>query len=81
MTATHSDRSMHQTAALNLHAQSAQQDELFKLGSVLNGLEHGALRMRQKVYDLTAAVRSGSYGIDALELSRRLVRECVASAI
>lgn len=78
--ATGSNRFADQTAAPSLLAPCAQQDELCKLGSVLNGLEGGAVRMRTRVYELAAAVRSGRYVIDAAELSRRIVRECVASA-
>ncbi|MGH9584287.1 MAG: hypothetical protein ACRD4O_15285 [Bryobacteraceae bacterium] len=80
MTATGSNRFVDDTAASNLLAPGAQQDELFKLGSVLNGLESGALRMRKRVYDLAAAVRSGRYAVNAAELSRRIVHECMASA-
>jgi anti-sigma28 factor (negative regulator of flagellin synthesis) len=66
-------------AASTLLVQSAQQDQLCKLGSVLNGLENGALRMRRRVYELGAAVRSGSYVVDSLELSRRIIRELAAA--
>lgn len=80
MTATGSKRFADETAASAVLAPSAQQDQLFKLGSVLNGLEGGAVRMRTRVYELAAAVRSGKYTVDARELSRRIVLECVASA-
>lgn len=80
MSATGSNHFAQQTAASALAASSAQQDELFKLGSLLNGLEGGALRMRKRVYELAAAVRGGHYAVDAKELSRRIVRECGAGA-
>lgn len=80
MTVTGSKRFADRTAASTLLAPSAQPEELCKLGSVLNGLEGGAIRMRKRVYELAAAVHSGNYRVDARELSRRIVRECVASA-
>lgn len=80
MTASGSNRFTRDTAAHALAASSTQQDELFKLGSVLNGLEGGAMRMRKRVYELAAAVRAGKYAVDAKELSRRIVRECAAGA-
>jgi len=78
---TSSKRFMREAAAANLFAQRALQDELVKLGSVLNGLEMGARQMRQKVCDLTLRVRSGNYTIDALALSRRMVQECLSFSI
>jgi anti-sigma28 factor (negative regulator of flagellin synthesis) len=79
--ATSSKRLMRGTVAANLFAQRALQDELVKLGSVLNGLETGARQMRQKVRDLAARVRSGNYKIDALELSRRIVQESLSFSV
>jgi|GEM_PF-6856059 anti-sigma28 factor (negative regulator of flagellin synthesis) len=72
---------MRKTVTANLFAQKALQDELVKLGSVLNGLETGARQMRQKVCDLATRVRSGNYTIDALELSRRIVQECLSVSV
>jgi hypothetical protein len=80
MTASGSNPLTRETATSTLAASCAQQDELWKLGSVLNGLEGGAIRMRKRVYELAAAVRAGKYAVDAKELSRCIVRECGAGA-
>jgi hypothetical protein len=54
--------------------------QLSKLGSVLNGLENGAARMRSHVQHAIAAVRSGTYRVDALQLSRLIVGEAMDPA-
>lgn len=54
--------------------------QLSRLGSVLNGLEQGASAMRRHVLQAMRAVRSGTYTVDAVQLSRRIVGETVGSA-
>jgi hypothetical protein len=54
--------------------------QLSKLSSVLNGLEDGASAMRRQAQQLMRAVRSGTYNVDALQLSRRIVGDTLASA-
>jgi hypothetical protein len=51
--------------------------DLTKLSAVLNGLEHGASAMRRHAREATAAVKSGTYGVDASVLSGRIIRECL----
>ena len=63
------ERIMQQTDAL----------QLTKLSSVLNGLESGAVRIRQHIEDAMRAVRSGTYRVDAVQLSRRIVGEALRS--
>ncbi len=47
--------------------------QLFKLGSVLNGLETGASAMHKQILHVMAAVRSGTYYVDPVQLSRRII--------
>jgi anti-sigma28 factor (negative regulator of flagellin synthesis) len=54
--------------------------QLSRLSSVLNGLEYGASAMRRRAQQLMRAVRSGTYTVDALKLSRRIVGDTLASA-
>jgi anti-sigma28 factor (negative regulator of flagellin synthesis) len=63
----------------NDNAEAADGTQLSKLGSVLNGLEHGASRMRRKAQELMHSVRSGTYEIDPLQLSRRIIGDTLAS--
>jgi anti-sigma28 factor (negative regulator of flagellin synthesis) len=53
--------------------------QLSKLSSVLNGLEQGASAMRRRARQLMRAVRSGTYEVDPLKLSRRMIGDTVAS--
>ncbi|MBV9081202.1 MAG: hypothetical protein JOZ62_00890 [Acidobacteriaceae bacterium] len=53
--------------------------QLSKLSSVLNGLEGGAVIIRRHVLDAMRAVRSGTYQVDAVTLSRRIVGEALGS--
>jgi len=70
--------------ALAAESRSGAQDsdgaQLSRLGSVLNGLENGASIMRQHVQQAMGSVRSGTYRVDASELSRRIVGEALGSA-
>jgi anti-sigma28 factor (negative regulator of flagellin synthesis) len=54
--------------------------QLSKLSSVLNGLEQGASAMRRQAQQLMRAVRSGTYEVDPLQLSRRIIGDALASA-
>jgi hypothetical protein len=52
--------------------------QLTRLNSVLNGLRRGALGMRARVQQVMNAVRLGSYKVDSLQVSRRIVSETMA---
>jgi anti-sigma28 factor (negative regulator of flagellin synthesis) len=53
--------------------------QLTKLSSVLNGLEHGASAMRQHVSRAMAALKSGTYKVDASAVSRLIISESLGS--
>lgn len=53
--------------------------QLAKLGSVLNGLQHGASAMQQHICQAMAALKAGTYKVDASAVSRLLIRECLQS--
>jgi hypothetical protein len=61
-------------------AQQAPEDasQLTKLSSVLNGLKRGASAMRAQVTHAMAAVRSGDYHVDPLQVSRSIVMDSMA---
>jgi hypothetical protein len=54
--------------------------QLSKLSSVLNGLESGASAIRRHVLEAMKAVRTGTYEVNAVELSRRIVGEALRPA-
>jgi hypothetical protein len=54
--------------------------QLSRLSSVLNGLENGAMVMRRHVLQAMKAVRGGTYRVDPLQLSKRIVGEALGSA-
>ena len=60
--------------------QQAPEDatQLTKLSSVLNGLKRGATAMRAQVTHAMAAVRSGDYHVDPLQVSRSIVLDSLA---
>lgn len=60
--------------------QSSDGAQLSKLSSVLNGLENGASAIRRHVYQAMSAVRDGTYNVDSLQLSKRIVGEALGSA-
>jgi hypothetical protein len=60
--------------------QSADSAQLSKLSSVLNGLENGASAIRRHVQQAMSAVRGGTYYVDPLQLSKRIVGEALGSA-
>lgn len=58
-----------------LHTRDSAQ--LSKLSSVLNGLEGGAQLMQRHIEDAIRAVRAGTYRVDPIKLSQRIVREAL----
>ncbi|HEX3681189.1 MAG TPA: hypothetical protein VHU83_01510 [Bryobacteraceae bacterium] len=61
-------------------AQSSDGGQLSTLSSVLNGLENGASAIRRHVQQAMRAVRGGTYQVDSLQLSKRIVGEALGSA-
>ena len=59
--------------------QSPDGTQLSKLSSVLNGLENGASAIRRHVQQAMSAVRTGTYRVDSLQLSKRIVGEALGS--
>jgi len=51
--------------------------QLFKLSSVLNGLEGGAQMMQRQLQEAVRAVADGTYRVDTIILSRRIVGEAL----
>ena len=52
--------------------------QLTKLSTVLNSLKKGASAMRNQVTQVMGAVRSGSYQVDAIAVSRSIVGDSLA---
>ena len=66
-------------------AQTAQEPlppdddfQLTKLSSVLNGLRKGASVMRAQFVQAMNAVKSGTYQVDPMQVSRRIVGDSLA---
>lgn len=53
--------------------------QLSKLSSILNGLEGGAQIMQRHVQEARVAVKAGTYSVDPVQLSRRIVGEALRS--
>ncbi|MBV8810732.1 MAG: hypothetical protein JO033_18855 [Acidobacteriaceae bacterium] len=53
--------------------------QLTRLSSVINGLELGASKMRAKAAYLMTAVASGNYRVDASQVSRRIIVDCLVT--
>lgn len=51
--------------------------QLSKLSSVLNGLEGGAQVMQRHIQEAIHAVAAGTYRVDPITLSRRIVGEAL----
>jgi hypothetical protein len=51
--------------------------QLSRLSSVLNGLEGGASAMCRRTQEAIRAVRSGTYKVDPIQLSRRIVGDAL----
>ena len=60
-------------------SESGDGAQLSKLSSVLNGLENGATAMRRHVQQAMSAVRHGTYRVDAVRLSKRIVGEALGA--
>jgi hypothetical protein len=58
-----------------LHARDSIQ--LSNLSSVLNGLEGGAQVMQRHANEAIRAVRAGTYRVDPIKLSKRIVGEAL----
>lgn len=54
--------------------------QLTKLSSVLNGLENGASLIKRHLLDARRAVHAGTYNVEPIQLSRRIVGEALRSA-
>ena len=69
-----------QTTGSASEAASPQDEmQLTKLSSVLNSLKKGASAMRSQVAQVMASVRSGTYEVDPIQVSRSIVGESLAS--
>jgi hypothetical protein len=51
--------------------------QLNKLSSVINGLNKGAKAIRSHMTVASGAVRSGTYRVDPLQISQRIIRDCL----
>jgi hypothetical protein len=51
--------------------------QLSKLSSVLRALNRGANAIRSRITAASGAVRSGTYRVDPLQLSQRIIRDCL----
>lgn len=51
--------------------------QLSRLSSVLNGLEGGAQIMQQHLQQTSHSIKAGTYSIDPMQLSRRIVGEAL----
>lgn len=61
----------------NSPSENSGAAQLSKLASILNGLESGATIMRRHVQQAMSAVRGGTYRVDSLQLSKRIVGEAL----
>jgi len=51
--------------------------QLSKLSSVINGLNRGATVIRSHINAASGAVQAGTYSVDPLRVSERIVRDCL----
>jgi hypothetical protein len=51
--------------------------QLSKLSSVLRALNRGANAIRSHIAEASGAVRSGTYRVDPIQLSQRIIRDCL----
>lgn len=56
-------------------AAMGTESQLANLSSVLNGLNRGATVMQSQMDAASGAVKSGTYRVDPLQLSQRIVRD------
>jgi hypothetical protein len=59
--------------------ENTQSTQLWKLNSILNGLDHGANACIRNAKEAATAVRSGTYSVQSIQLSRRIIGECLVS--
>ena len=52
-------------------------NQLSKLSSVLNGLDGGARLMQEQLVKTLRAIRAGTYQVDSVQLSRRIIGEAL----
>ena len=69
---------IHGASKDNARLAAEDASQLTKLSSVLNGLKLGATQMRAQVMHAMAAVRSGEYHVDPLQVSRSIVLDSLA---
>jgi hypothetical protein len=58
-------------------AATPEAAQLSRLSSVLNGLENGASAIGRHVQQAMGAVRAGTYKVDPVRLSKRIVGEAM----
>jgi hypothetical protein len=58
-------------------ARSGRSAQLLKLSSMLKGLEQGGSGLTRRGRLVKAAVRTGTYSVEAIRLSRRIIGECL----
>lgn len=74
------DRSKNEsTPAMHTVSQNPEATQLSRLSSVLNGLEGGASAMRRHTQNAIQAIQSGTYNVDPLQLSRRIVGDALGA--
>jgi anti-sigma28 factor (negative regulator of flagellin synthesis) len=54
--------------------------QLSNLDSALNGVDQDASKIRKKSQELMRAVRSGTYEVDAVQVSRRIIGHTLGAA-
>jgi hypothetical protein len=74
------ERPVISTSAPMAHELAPLDDDfqLTKLSSVLNGLKRGATVMRAQFVQAMGAVKSGTYKVDPMQVSRRIVGDSLA---
>ena len=61
--------------------QSESLAQLSQLSAVLNGLEKGAAAILSHVVSASNAVRTGKYRVDSRQLSQRIIRDSLNTAV
>jgi len=81
LTATKSKTNSETSGSAQTAEAIAPQDDLqlTKLSGVLNSLKKGASVMRNQVAQVMTSVRSGTYEVDSMQVSRSIVGESLAS--
>lgn len=64
---------------LDAGLRNLEPGQLSRLSSVLNGLEGGARAMCRHTQDAMKAVQSGTYRVDPIQLSRRIVGDALGT--